>query len=716
MHKVILFAFIFIFSAGFVGAVDVAYVSDSSQANVRIAGILDDLDLSYDVIRNSNIRFTDFSDYKLLLIADDVSREEFLPFEEKNSIFFHGGIADEVWNINPGRTTRSLMKSIDLLSFVYDGVNVDLATNEIRVYSSSSEMHYLTVFSGNDITRVGLSTGNSPRPSIAYSVNDNNEDTVKTFFFGAPVFSEWTQDSEKIFRNAVEWTLAEIDEDNDGWRAAEDCNDNDASINPGAEEIPYDGIDQDCSGSDLTDVDEDGFDSDEVAGGSDCDDDNASVYPGNSDKALNCVNDAPEIISYIPVDNVVRAVENSANLFSVVANDFDSGIDIAWILDGVKQSAIGSEFLLSKPKGVYSLEVLVSDEDSDVSKFWTVIFGPVSDFTCSEVGGEVCSENTVCGGNLLEVGNTSACCTSSCIPEFDDADSCEIIDEGIGLEIKEVGDGDETLEIGENIRVEFEVRNDLGEDQKIDVELYLYNLDEGETVYDVSSKADISNGRVRIFRLNLEIPEDADPDDNYVVFLRADGKDSCNQVYEDVDIDRPDDLVIISELDFPSDAICGETIRGRIRVENVGEDEQDVELVVKNRDLDFSFDMDFELEAFGEDDSFAQGFDIDIPEDTENGKYVISARVVYGSNSDSLTKSINVQCGQENIFGSSIVVPGPGSLTLNEGGQVVQRIIDGIVKPNYGLIASIAMLNFMIVASLGVLYLSWLKKKKKSRR
>ncbi len=73
----------------------------------------------------------------------------------------------------------------------------------------------------------------------------------------------------------------EIDYDGDGVLPSEgDCDDTDATAWPGAEEIPYDGVDNDCAGDgDLTDVDGDGFDA-EVVGGEDCDDTDPEVHPG----------------------------------------------------------------------------------------------------------------------------------------------------------------------------------------------------------------------------------------------------------------------------------------------------------------------------------------------------------------------------------------------------------------------------------------------------
>ena len=158
---------------------------------------------------------------------------------------------------------------------------------------------YTMGMSGAAVTAATFASG-----QVAIAVNSG--DTVIVNGFLTDTITNAT-DAQQLYVNEVEYLLGSCDEDGDGYDATgacggSDCDDTDASVNPGATEY-CDGIDNDCDGTvdedDAIDVstwyadtDTDGYgdpassdiDCDQpsgyVADDTDCDDTVASTYPG----------------------------------------------------------------------------------------------------------------------------------------------------------------------------------------------------------------------------------------------------------------------------------------------------------------------------------------------------------------------------------------------------------------------------------------------------
>ena len=131
------------------------------------------------------------------------------------------------------------------------------------------------------------------------------------------------------------------DLDNDGYNIVDDCDDNDPSVNPGMMETPYNGKDDDCnSATPDDDLDGDGF-----INASDCNDNDSSIFPGATETPYDGIDQDCDGSDLIDADgdghDAEQAGGDDCNDNSALINP--GVIEVAY--DGIDQDCDGSDLV-----------------------------------------------------------------------------------------------------------------------------------------------------------------------------------------------------------------------------------------------------------------------------------------------------------------------------------------------------------------------------------
>jgi len=554
-------------------AANIAYiVKENNFGDSLIKDIFESEGYSYEIIQDSQIPVKDFSNYDLIFIEGDINNKNLVPYDSVDSIFVNKRIANLVWDSSYGQTSHSRIKVTDLDNEILEGVNVN-PQDQVVVYTALKEIHYLNV-KPSYVNSVAIALGSSHWKDPVIAVEKNDLTGVWKIFFGLPKINYWTYDTKKLFKNSLSLVIG-VDNDGDGYSSIEtggdDCNDNDAFINPGADEIPYNGIDEDCSGDDLSDVDGDGYDASEV-GGDDCDDNNENVYPGAS-----------------------------------------GGNDCIGIL------------------------------------------------SCSELNGYVCSENQICEGDLLDASNSDRCCSVECneVPlEFINInEKCEAKEENIEVSFFDLSES-ENFDIKEDMKFRIRIKNEFEEKSDFDIKVYLYDVTENEVIEKEKDSFNIKSDEYEYSDFNFFISEDLNEDNEYAIFVYVENEQVCNDDYKRVTINRKEHNVVIEDFEIKEGEsfACGDYLNTKVEVKNIGANEEDVYIRIRNQDLGINYKSEgFSLEEYGESDSEAREFGLVISDNSTAGEYVLKAEVIFNNRVSYVEKKIILrECMKKGVEEKSV--------------------------------------------------------------
>jgi len=203
------------------------------------------------------------------------------------------------------------------------------------------------------------------------------------------------------------------------------------------------------------------------------------------------------------------------------------------------------------------------------------------------------------------------------------------------------------------IKIEVEVENLYSDDMDIELEdvsfeVIIYEIDDDDDIEEESDEIDLDAEEDDKITLEFDIPFEVEHGD-YDMDLIVTGEDENGVSYErtieyEVQVEKEKHELVFTDVDMDVEKIkCSGTAVLDVALANIGRDEEDVVLTVKNADLDINFKEEFELEEdpFDDDSRFDKRFTLVVNE-ADKGIYPIVVEADYGSKSVTETISLEV--------------------------------------------------------------------------
>ncbi|MDD5331400.1 MAG: MopE-related protein [Candidatus Nanoarchaeia archaeon] len=263
--KKVVFLFALLLTVSCVSAWDVAYVvTNPSTAAQEPITVLENEGYNVEVIDDSALLTTNFSNYDLIVVADqNFPYPERIPVTSHSTVILSSNDGDVLtWGLSTSvadQTSSQPEKVVnnDPTSPITEGL-----PSEIQVYTTggvSAGLSYLPSSDKAGKMKVIASTYFSSNINDGIIATASPGDVLKIYnsgwkyttvnsricYFGINTPAYWTSDAETLFINCATWSALGVDNDNDGFYSDEDCDDTNADINPDAEET-CNGVDDNC--------------------------------------------------------------------------------------------------------------------------------------------------------------------------------------------------------------------------------------------------------------------------------------------------------------------------------------------------------------------------------------------------------------------------------------------------------------------------------------